>query len=353
MTDSGAEGAGAGGAGQVPGGTGDGLRRKVSLGRLQPADPGGETGARAWRVALGRAARDELSLSLPLTVARLRDDRRSLAELLDMPPERALIALLEGPEQGLGLIALSPDLMAAAIEMQTIGRLAPAPPPPRRPTRTDATMCAGLIDRALHDLETALAASADLAWAGGFRYASFLEDQRPLALLLEDHAYRVLGVEVDLCDGLRKGSVLLALPATGRGPKPAPSLSDGAAAVAAARDWSDRLAAAVMGVECALDAQIARLRLPLVQVMGLQPGQVLPLGSAALEDVLLHAADGRQVAQGRLGQNRGLRALRLAPPEEAGASAPPAAVPAVVATVPAPVTPPAEAPAPLPLARTG
>ena len=37
---------------------------------------------------------------------------------------------------------------------------------------------AGVIDRALVGLDETLAEEADFSWAGGFRYASFLEDQR-------------------------------------------------------------------------------------------------------------------------------------------------------------------------------
>ena len=54
---------------------------------------------------------------------------------------------------------------------------------PRKPTRTDAAMVAGLIDAALAGLEQALLQEADLVWAGGFRYASFLDDARPIGLL--------------------------------------------------------------------------------------------------------------------------------------------------------------------------
>ena len=49
-----------------------------------------------------------------------------------------------------------------------------------------------MVDAALEGLEIALAEEADLIWADGFRYASFLDDPRPLGLLLEDIAYRCL-----------------------------------------------------------------------------------------------------------------------------------------------------------------
>jgi flagellar motor switch protein FliM len=104
--------------------------------------------------------------------------------------------------------------------MQTMGRISPQPPVPRKPTRTDAAMVAGFVDSALQDLELSLASDADLIWAGGFRYASYLDDPRPLGLLLEDVPYRVLAAEVSLSRGAKAGQVLLALPAEGRGKRP-------------------------------------------------------------------------------------------------------------------------------------
>src|SRR5690606_32291969 len=100
-------------------------------------------------------------------------------------PDRALIVMLEGPKDGLGLLVLSPEVLAGILEMQMVGKVSPAPPLSRRPTRTDAAMVSGLIDRAMGGLESELLQSDDLIWTSGFRYASFLEDARPLALLLE------------------------------------------------------------------------------------------------------------------------------------------------------------------------
>jgi flagellar motor switch protein FliM len=153
---------------------GDVIRRKVAAARGDMTD--GAPGAdRGWRLALARAANDEIGL--PLDVTRLTVARRSLPELLDIAPDRALIAVLEGPGEGLGIIALSAPVLAAMIEMQTIGRVTSAAPSSRKPTRTDATMVAGVIDRALEDLEIGLDHDPDVTWAGGFRYASFLDDR--------------------------------------------------------------------------------------------------------------------------------------------------------------------------------
>ncbi|PZQ95675.1 MAG: flagellar switch protein FliM [Cereibacter sphaeroides] len=296
---------------------GEVIRRKVAAARAARSD-GGPGADRQWRLALARAANDVIAL--PLEVARLSVSRLSLAELLELAPERALIAVLEGPGEGLGILALSPPVLSAMIEMQTMGRVTTIAPPARKPTRTDATMVAGLIDRAMADLETGLEYEGDLTWAGGFRYASFLDDPRPLGLLLEEDSYRVLLAEVRLAGGAKSGPVLLALPAEGRGRLPSPAPEALPPPVAAAM-FTQALSDQVMRTEADLAAVLHRVTVPLSAVMGLKSGDVVPLPMAALEQIVLQGLDGRPLAAGKLGQNRGMRAIRLIP-EPASAEPP-------------------------------
>ena len=292
------------------------IRRKID--RARPAQTEGAPGAdRGWRLALARAARDAMGLDLEfrnLTVAR-----RSLAEILEIVPDRALLVLLDGPQGGLGVIMLGAAVTATFIEKQTLGRLLAQPSAPRKASRIDAAMVAGIIDRALAGLDEALTEEADLVWAGGFRYASYLEDARPLGLMLEDEAYRVLSAEVALGGGGREGRVILVLPAAGRGTSQAaaPDLAEGEVP-----QFTEALSAQVMQADCRLDAVIGRLVLPLRQIMALQVGETLHLGTAALDAVSLETLEGRHVAPARLGQHRGMRALKLNEPVATRAPAP-------------------------------
>ncbi|MGL6211547.1 MAG: FliM/FliN family flagellar motor switch protein [Paracoccaceae bacterium] len=285
------------------------IRKRLLAGRVDPAEgvPGAD---RAWRLALARAARD--LMKLPLEVTALSVERYSLAELLELPPKQALIGVLEGPAETMGLFVADAVVLAALIEVQTLGRVSPIPPLPRRPTRTDAAMVAELIDAALKGLEAGLEEEADLVWAGGFRYASFLEEARPLALLLEDAPYRVLRTEVSLAGGAKSGTILLAVPALGRGRVPVPR-ADLAALPDPGPIFAEALAERVEGADCAMDAVLARLTLPIVTAMSLQVGEVLPLPLAALDRITLEGIDGRRLSMGKLGQNRGMRAVRLTP----------------------------------------
>ena len=180
-------------------------------------------------------------------------------------------------------------------------------------------MVADLIDQALQQLEAGLESDPDLIWAGGFRYASFLDDPRPLGLLLEEEHYRVLQAELRLGNGAKSGAVLLALPAEGRGraPKPAPTATP--APVAAAL-FSKALSDQVMRTEADIAAVLHRFTVPLSFVMDLKAGDLVPLSTAALDRIVLEGLDGRPLASGRLGQNRGMRAVRLAPQAAAEAA---------------------------------
>jgi flagellar motor switch protein FliM len=283
----------------------DVIRRKIDRARPAPAE--GAPGAdRGWRLALARAARD--SMVLDIDFRRLSITRQNLAEILETVPERALLATLDGPAGGLGVIMMSPDVTAAMIEMQTLGRLSAQPPAARKPSRIDAAMVAGVIDRALVGLDGALADEADLCWAGGFRYGSWLEDARPLGLMLEEDGYRVLSATIALGDTAREGQVILVLPAEGRGERPTVTADPQASA---APLFAQALQAQVMQTDCRLDAVVGRLTLPLRQVMDLAVGETLILQSAALDAISLETIEGRRVAGARLGQHRGMRALKL------------------------------------------
>lgn len=236
----------------------------------------------------------------------------TLADLPEMLEDRALLAVVEGPGEALGVLALAPALVAGLIEAQTTGRPGSGPVLPRRPTRTDAAMCAGFVDAALAGFGAQLAAAPDRAWAEGFRYASFLDDPRPLGLLLEETSYRVLRLGLELGEGAaRAGALVLALPAEGRGPGPEPPAPGAGVEAAAARAWSERMERGVLASPVRIDAVLHRTSLPIAAVLALRPGSVIPVPLAALERLRLEGLDGCAVALGRLGQHRGHRALRI------------------------------------------
>ena len=296
------------------------LRRKAAGGRPPPPEPTEPLAPRAMRRALARAAQGDCGLALAATEVRLID--ASLAELLEVIEEHALLAVMEGPGERLGLMALGPAVLTGVIEHRTTGVVGTADLPTRRPTRTDAAMAAGLIDRTMAELEAGLAATPDLGWAGGYRYASFLDDPRPLGLLLEDVPYQMLEVTLDVAGGARRGRLLLALPrATSRRTGLAlPQRPDGAKPLSAAAEaaaWRDRMTRTVMASPARLEAVLHRLRVPLNSALAWQPGDFVVLPGATLNALRLESG-GKAMGRARLGQARGQRALRLdIPPEDA------------------------------------
>ena len=302
---------------------GDVIRRKVAASRTQQGADGLAGTSRIWPLALARASRDSLALGVEATGVVTK--QTSLTELLDIIPDRSLIAVMDGQLDGLGVLILSPPVLAALIEVQTLGQVMPGAAQHRKPTRTDAAMVAGWIDTVMQSVERILSHDADLPWADGYRYASFLDDPRPLGLLLEDVPYRLITAEVSLAMGFKSGSVLLALPSKGRGRQPQTVPSD-EPEPASGPGFAEALEDRIMTAACLLQAVIARLRLPLGQVMALAEGSVLPLGDTGLDQILIETMNGAPIAEGRLGQHRGHRAVRLTNCETVHVTAPHSAV---------------------------
>jgi len=198
--------------------------------------------------------------------------------------------------------------------MGCLGRAAVVP---RKPTRVDAAMVADFVDAVLEGVEAALEPTAEIVWAGGFRYSSYLDDPRPLGLMLEDVSYRVWTLEMGFgVDGERTGALLWAVPANGRGERPR-QLTEAAAPrstpelAAQQADWARQMEATVMGTQVVLEAVLHRVTLPLSAVIGFTEGTELPLPADCLEALSIEGVGRRALALARLGQHSGQRAVRL------------------------------------------
>lgn len=295
------------------------LRRKAEAGRIAP-DGVPMTSEKAISQSLAKVAQE--MLGLPLRVTELTETRRGLADLPEMLEDLSLLAVIEGPGEGLGLVALPPSTLSVLIEMQTMGRLGKSAPGLRKPTRIDAAMAADFIDALLAMIEEFLIEDDAISWAGGFRYASHLDDPRPLGLLLEDISYRVWSARITFGVGAeREGGFLWAVPQTGRGAAPKRARAQdvqGAVAPDPGPIWEEALERAVLSAPATLDAVLHRVTLPLAAVMGFAPGMEIPIPEDALEKIALEGQGRRKLSQARLGQSRGMRALRLVEADETG-----------------------------------
>lgn len=286
------------------------LRRKAEIGRRSGPDARRPDACKVLAGAVARAT-DEV-LGLVASVKVCTPHRWTLAELLEGIPDDGLLAVLEGPMEGQGLMALDATLLASVIEKQMTGRLASEPPVPRRPTRTDAALSADVIDGILRALEADFEGRPELRWVAGFGFSTYFSDARPLGLLLEEIEYRVFALTIDLEGGQREGCAVLALPAEGRGPvveTVAPVGVD--EPVTSPEGWSRALEDAVRDGEVPVEAVLWRMRMTIAEVASLQVGQELVIPVASIDRAVLCAIDGTPVIRGRLGQSRGQRALRL------------------------------------------
>lgn len=363
----GADGA-AGHAAPSSGGQGQILRRIIAGQRnaLRPAltatGSGGPTAefslARAAGIALGRAA--ERQLRLPVFVESAELLPMTLPELAELLPERALLAVLEGGRDALGVMALCPGLLTSIIEMQAIGRITSRPPTNRRPTRTDAAMSADFINGLLTELGRETGGQPEMPAFGAFRYATHMDDPRPLGLMLEDGEMQRLQLKFRVgAGGQRDASILIALPAApdarrtplrpapqtalapeGRGTmiSAAPSNSP-AAPVAQAAPVS--LAGTVQLAPIRVVGILCRRKLSLQALRALGPGSLIPLPQNVLDDARLETVRGQLLARGRLGEADGFHAIRLRHAETPlRAVAPPATEPAMGSTVATPLSTP-------------
>ncbi|MCF3972747.1 FliM/FliN family flagellar motor switch protein [Paracoccus salsus] len=298
----------------------------------QPAAP---TASRAAATAIGRAADRLYHLGVqPISVT---PGALTLAELPELLPAPALLAILQGPGDLVGAMALCPETVTALIEVQTLGRITARTAEPRRPTRSDAMMCADFINALMAELATEMLDVEGFAGIKGYRYASYLDDPRPLSLMLEDKPYRSITFNVRLGGAeTRDTTIFLALPTRGEGKqKPAPSVP-ASSVVAAGEDPQAKSRTAAgpgsagakpVGAPAAstLQAHVAdapvemvgvlcRRRMTLGELRGLGEGKLLHLPKVSLTQSRLETRDGQLLAVGKFGEAEGCHAIRLSDP---------------------------------------
>lgn len=282
------------------------LRRKLAP-RSSAAAPGAgdatvDHPARDILRSLARAVSDAAPLVVENPARRSRTV--SLAELLDSLDPDAFVALLTPGPVGCGLVVVDQSGFTALVEAMTVGRLAARTPPPRRATATDAALMGEVLDAMLEGLRGDAAVAA-------MRVGRPVPDHRLLPVLLDDGAFTLVTVEAEMVAGGVRRAVQVALAL----PQPAPvRAADGVPETdrdPAPGRWSAALETAVMGVPAVLAAELGRVTLPLREVLALTVGSALTLPMSALEEVRLVALDGTVQAVGRLGQTRGMRAVRL------------------------------------------
>lgn len=260
----------------------------------------------ALRVAFGRMAAQCQGLDAVVTKVETRS--AALAELLDLMETGVFLAVLEGPGDRMGLVMACPMVLAGMVEAQTTGRVDPAVPPKRKPTRTDAALMSPLVDAFLRLVEQRCADLPQAGLVSGYVYGSYLDDPRPLGMMLDDGVFQVIHLRVSLGFGAKEGDWFLILPDTAEdSARPAQAQSE----MDVERDWQERLSIAVSGSAVEVSAILGRVQITLSDALQLRPGDIVQLPEAALETLSLESINHDPLGIGRLGQARGQRAVRL------------------------------------------
>lgn len=298
------------------------------------------TTIRAASHAMARAV--EKLYRLPAVPLELSPAAITLAEMAELLPSPALLSVVEGAGEAIGVVAICPTLMTALIEVETLGRITARQVEPRRPTRSDAMICADFVNTLLGELGEEMTRIDGFENFAGFRYASFMDDQRPLLLMLDDSPYRSLRFRLRLGQSPgREGEVFVALPqkqaATAlpltrddRAAAPNPGIGQQTQVTPAAAEQPPAEPGpdiALLMREAPIDVigVLCRRRLRLGLLRHLAPGQILPLPRVDLAETRLETRLGQLLAIGKLGESGGYHAIRLGSAE--AMSAEPGAAP--------------------------
>jgi flagellar motor switch protein FliM len=277
------------------------LRRKIrSPDQVAAENP--LTSSRAVRLALTKAAND--AVGLVLTVSSVADDVITLDALLDGLPAGLMLVGLHRQDRLVGLIALDMQLRAAVLEMETMGAVSPHPAEDRAPTRTDKMLCDPLMAGFIGAFPQAVRGTALDGWGDHVTHEDRIADARTAGLILDDCTYRMVQMNVQLGPADRQGVLLMALPMIDEPEtvaEPTPLVAD----------WNISFPKAVQDAPAAITALLHRFSVPLAMARALQIGTILPLPGCSVSSVRLLAPDGKEVAQAKLGQSGGMRAVRL------------------------------------------
>ncbi|WP_106744702.1 FliM/FliN family flagellar motor switch protein [Yoonia maritima] len=278
------------------------ILRRMAGARDLVADDSPLTSSRAMRLALAKSASD--AVGLILTVTTVTDDTLRLDEMLNMIDDTLMLVGLKRDDRLIGIVALDMQLRAAVLEMQMMGALIPRDAEQRVPTATDKTMCDPMLAILLSSLPDAMPGEEFSGWADGVQIDALIESRREVGLMLNDCAYRVLRMNVDLGTADRQASIMLALPciATKEEQETIPPEPV---------DWPTAFQATIGDAPTNLDAQLHRFKMSLGHAQDLEVGQLIPLHGCTVGSVRLLALDGQVVANAKLGQMGGMRAIRI------------------------------------------
>lgn len=270
-----------------------------------------QTPEKAISNAVARAA--QRCFDLPGFPVQASIGRNTIAEIVETLPERSLVMIVEGEEGTHGIVALSAGFLDAIVEVQATGRVFARPPAERRPTRTDASLCADFVNAALSELSSELGELRATSAPGRFRFASFVEDPSPPALICDDVPYDRFSLEIRLGEGgVKAGSFLAYLPTASAEHTPERGRLSATQGEPITTTKQPRgLRGAVQATPVALEAVLCRKTVRLQEMRAWGPGTTIAVPIGAMGHTQLQTRSNLCIAVGKLGEMHGQRAIRI------------------------------------------
>ena len=295
------------------------LRRKAADGRTEH-QARAMTPNKALRLGLALAAEKGMDLALDVTdVRHVKLPHRAVEVTLD---NESLLILLEGQNGEPGALAMDMQVMAGLVEFQTLGQVVPKPVTDRVPTKVDAALITPFLEDALMRYVRMLAEEGEAPyWLQHYKFGAMMQDTRTLSLAMTAQDYQMFVLDVKLERGKKTGTMALLFP-------------DVQVLVNEPEDDAEtdaeKFQNGVKEASTVLNAVVGKISLPIAQIQALQAGDTLPLSEEAMQNATLEALTGEEIAEVRIGQLNGMRAVCV--PGLVGAA--PAAAPSTELAVP-------------------
>ena len=261
---------------------------------------------KALRVTLAKVA--EALMDLPAAVLSVSIQDIQGDEIEAALDDGQLQLILDGPKGCIGAAMFEPVVVGALIQQQTLGTVSAGPDPERTMTRTDAAICAPLLDTLFERAVPILDEPDEAALIEGFQFGAKAQDARTLALALDASDYVAIRLTLDIARGVRQGEVVLILPTL----EARTEQQDGAGTGAdpdVPKPGHD-MAKLVMGLNADLRMVVCQINLPLSRLNALKVGETLALTPGAFPNVQITTATGRILGRGEVGHVDGVRAVK-------------------------------------------
>ncbi len=295
------------------------LRRKAADGRTEH-QARAMTPNKALRLGLALAAEKGMDLALDVTdVRHVKLPHRAVEVTLD---NESLLILLEGQNGEPGALAMDMQVMAGLVEFQTLGQVVPKPVTDRVPTKVDAALVTPFLEDALMRYVRMLAEEGEAPyWLQHYKFGAMMQDTRTLSLAMTAQDYQMFVLDVKLERGKKTGTMALLFPDV--------QVLVNESEEDAETD-AEKFQNGVKEASTVLNAVVGKISLPIAQIQALQAGDTLPLSEEAMQNATLEALTGEEIAEVRIGQLNGMRAVCV--PGLVGAA--PAAAPSTELVVP-------------------